>query len=366
MRNAVERIQLGRSGLLVSRVVHGAMETGDDSQSDAERIDIIRAAIDAGSTSIDTAPLYGLGRSERLVGQAIRGRRAEVQILTKVGCRWDDPAGHGQVLFQVRDEHGRTLLMRRNCRPESVRLEVERSLTRLGVDVLDLVQVHRPDPDTPIPDTMGALADLLHEGKLHAIGVSNFDHRQVKRAQEALGAIPLACDQVSYNVIDRWIERDLLPLVRAERIGVLTHTSLAGGALSGKFRPEALSSADPRRNHVHAHPRNLRRIATALDRGLRPVAERHAVSVAQAALAWLLAQPGLSAVIVGASSPEQARASAAAADIRLSAEEERSIRAAFDALELDELAGKSPLERARHGVRRIVNGVRRRLPSRGA
>jgi len=358
----VEQIQLGRSGLRVSRVVHGAMETGDDSQSDAERIDIICAAIDAGSTSIDTAPQYGLGRSERLVGQAIRGRRDQVQILTKVGSRWDDPSEHGQVLFQVRDEHGRTLLMRRNCRPESVRLEVERSLTRLGVDVLDLVQVHRHDPDTPIPDTMGALADLLREGKLRAIGVSNYDHRQVKHAQEALGAIPLACDQVSYNVIDRWIERDLLPLARERQIGVLTHSSLARGLLSGKFRTEALPSADPRRNDVYAHPRNLHKIATAVERGLRPIAERHAVSVAQIALAWLLAQPGLSAVIVGASSREQARASAAAADIPLGVEEERSIRAAFDALDLDQLAGKSSFERARHGVRRVVNGVRRRLP----
>lgn len=321
----------------------------------------IRAALEAGISSIDTAPLYDFGASEELLGRALAGLRERVQILTKVGLRWDDPQAHGQVLFRFVDASGRQQAVRRNSRPESIRSEVDGSLRRLRVDVLDLVQVHQPDPDTPIEDTMGALADLLRAGKLRAIGVSNYSAAQMRRAQAALGSIPLASNQVHYNLIERWPEADILPLARAEQVAVLAYSPLAQGLLSGDTRRDRFAPDDRRRGQPAFHADNLARVAAAAEKSLLPIARAHDATVAQIALAWLLAQPGLSAVVVGASSVEQARLNARAMTIALSQAEESRIRSAFAAVSLDRDAGLGPASRLRRRVERVVGRVRRRL-----
>jgi len=353
---------LGRSELQISRVVFGAMALSSLSREPVRRERTIRAAIDAGISSIDTAPLYDFSASEELLGQALAGIRDRVQILTKVGLRWDDPTAHGQVLFPFVDASGRPQAVRRNSRPESIRLEVDRSLQRLRVEVLDLVQVHHPDLDTPIEDTMGALADLLRAGKLRAIGVSNYDPVQMRRAQAALGSIPLASNQVHYNLLERWPETGILPLARAEQIAVLAYSPLAQGLLSGNVRRDRLALDDGRRNDPIFHPKNLARVTTAAEQSLIPIARAHDATVAQIALAWLLAQPGLTAVVVGASTLEQAKLNARVMTLSLSQAEESRIRSAFAAVTLDLQAGFDPISRVKRKVERVVERVRRRLP----
>ncbi len=350
---------LGRSGVRISRVVFGAMAHSAASRDERHRIETLHAAIDAGITTVDTAPLYELGGSEELLGRALSGHRERVQILTKVGLRWDDP--RGKVLFRFRDDGGREQAMRRNSRPDSIRLEVERSLARLRVEALDLVQVHQPDPDTPIAETMGALADLLGAGKLRAIGISNYSAAQMREAQAALGAIPLASNQVHYSLLQRWPEAEVLPLARAAEIGVLAYSPLAQGLLSGRVRAEDLSADDGRLRSPMFHPDNLARISAAIDAAIAPVAQAHGAKVAQVALAWLLAQPGVSAVIAGASTVEQVRHNAAAAELKLGEGDLNAIRAGFASLRLDPYAGKGLPERARLQARRIAAGIWRRL-----
>lgn len=350
---------LGRTELRVSRVIFGAMALSAQGQNAQRRIETIHAAIDAGSTTVDTAPLYEYGGSEELLGRALAGRRGQVQILTKVGLRWDDP--FGQLLYRFRDAQGREQAVRRNSRPESIRLEVERSLRRLGVEVLDLVQVHHPDPDTPIADTMGALADLLHAGKLRAIGVSNYSAAQMGQAQRALGPIPLASNQVHYSLLERWPEAEVLPFARTALIGVLAYSPLAQGLLAGGMRVERLAATDMRRHDPRFHRDNLARLSAAIDGALAPVASARNVTVAQVALGFLLSQPGLTSVIVGASSVEQARRNAAAATLALRDDELESIRRAFSALRLDPNAGLGIVRRTRQRLRRIASGVVRRL-----
>jgi len=359
-------VALGRTELRISRVVFGAMALSSSSREPVQRERTIRAAVDAGISSIDTAPLYDFGACEELLGQALVGIREHVQILTKVGLRWDDPTAHGQVLFPFVDASGRPQAVRRNSRPESIRLEVERSLQRLRVEVLDLVQVHHPDLDTPIEDTMGALAELLRAGKLRAIGVSNYDPTQMRRAQAALGSIPLASNQVQYNLLERWPETGILPLARSEQIGVLAYSPLAQGVLSGNTRRDHFASDDGRRNEPPFHPKNLARVAAAAESSLIPIARAHDATVAQIALAWLLAQPGLSAVIVGASSAEQAKLNARVMTLSLAQAEEAQIRSAFASVSLDHHAGLDRVTRARrkieHKVERVIERVRRHLP----
>jgi aryl-alcohol dehydrogenase-like predicted oxidoreductase len=339
------------------------MAIGDARQSPERRKRTIHAAFDAGITTIDTAPMYDLGACEREVGEAIRGLRGRVQIFSKVGLRWDDPTG--EVMFTCDDEHGRRVAVRKNSRPESVRLEVERSLKQLGVAALDAVHVHTLDRETPIADTMGALGDLLREGKLRAIGVSTeFGPDEIIEAQRALGDVPLASVQLHYSLLRRECESDLLPLAREERIGVLAHTSLEMGLLTGKLSPStAFGPGDLRGLTRQFHPDNIRRVVTALRLGIEPIALDRGVSVASVVLAWVLACPDVTAVVVGASWPEQARANAAAATLALAPEELAAIEHAFAGVKLDPQAGSSKCERCLAQARRVASGLHRRLAS---
>jgi aryl-alcohol dehydrogenase-like predicted oxidoreductase len=356
----IERVRLGRSPAHVSRVIFGSMAIGSARHDHERRIQTIRAALDAGITSIDSAPMYDLGACERTVGEAIRGVRGKVQILSKVGLRWDDP--HGKILFTARNEHGRLVAVRKNSRPESVRLEVERSLERLGVDVLDTVHVHMRDPGTPIEDTMGALKDLMHEGKLRAIGVStHFGPREIARAQRALGEVPLASIQLCYNLLDRHCEADLLPVARAGSVAVLARSPLAMGLLTGRIGPWwSFSDSDLRRTMPRFHRDNLRRVSIALQRGIAPIAADRGVSIATVALAWVLNRPVVSAIVVGASDPRQAYANAEAADLKLGTDEEGRIQKAFEGIVLDPYAGLGFLGRALARGRRLARAVERR------
>jgi aryl-alcohol dehydrogenase-like predicted oxidoreductase len=357
----MEHVQLGRSPVHVSRVIFGSMAIGSARSNPERRIRTIRAAIAAGITSIDTAPLYDLGTCEQAVGEAIRGVGSRVQILSKVGLRWDDP--HGDLMFRTVDAQGQSVDVRRNSRPASVRLEVERSLRNLGVETLDVVQVHIRDPLTPIEDTMGALADLLRQGKLRAIGLStDFSPDEVLEAQRALGDIPLASLQLQYSLLHRDGEAALIPLARDRQIGVLARSPLGMGLLTGRMPPSSAFGADDLRAVTPSfHRSNLRRVAQALKIGIEPVATRHGVPFTTVALAWVLSRPGVSSVVVGASWPEQTRANAEAAELKLDAGEQLVMQQAFDRVELDPNAGVGLAQRSLVHARRIAAGLRRRL-----
>ena len=358
----MDRIQLGRSPVWVSEQIFGAMAIGPARHDEQRRIETIHAAIDAGITTIDTAPLYDLGMCEQQVGRAIRGLRDRVQVMTKIGLRWDDP--RGEVLFRFKDEHGQRRAVRLNSRPDSLRVEIDRSLQRLGVDVIDCVHMHMLDPDTPLDDSMGTLASFVQQGKVRAVGVStNFGPAQVRQAQRALGDVPLASLQLTYSPIERGFESELMPLARARRIAVLAHSSLERGLLTGKLAHVKLDAADLRRAEPKCHPANVARVTELLQRVIEPIASRHQASLAQVVLAWVRAQPTVSALVVGASWPEQARANARAMELALDATEVAQIRAAFEALELDLHAGVSLREQLRGPARRAFRKLRDARPS---
>ena len=179
--------ELGQSGLTIPVVTFGAWAIGGwhwGGTDDELAVRAIRAGLDCGLRAIDTAPIYGFGHSETVLGRALQGRREEALVLTKVGLRWDDE--RGERAFAAQGPQGRRVTVRRNLRPDSVRTEVERSLARLKTDVVDLVQVHWPDRTTPLADTLGALSELQREGKLRAIGVSNFSLAELDEAQRLL------------------------------------------------------------------------------------------------------------------------------------------------------------------------------------
>ncbi len=319
--------RLGQSPVEVSRIVFGAMARGASGED--VRRPLVQAALASGMTTIDTAPLYEFGDSERWVGRAIQDQRDRAVLCTKVGLRWDTE--HGDILFSGPDSDGQHRTVRMDSRPAAVQTEVDRSLERMGTDVLDLVQVHFPDRHTPIAETMRALADCVRRGTVRAVGVSNYDLAQTQTAHLALGDVPLASVQVAYSLVDRRIEADLLPWARDHRVGVLAYSPLAEGLLAGKY----LDAAPPEPHHALTEPRFVGAVRTALRTTLQPIADRHRASMAQIALAWLLAQPGVTAVVAGASRPDQVQTNADAATLRLSTDDESQLRRAFAAISVE-------------------------------
>jgi len=333
----MQHAKLGRTAIELPIVSLGTWAIGGwywGGSDDAESIRAIREAIDLGTTAIDTAPVYGFGHAEKIVGKAIEDRRAKVVLMTKVGLRWDDP--RGDVFFETVDAHGRELRLRKNSRPESVRLEVERSLERMKVDEIDLVQVHWPDPVTPIADTMGALLELRTQGKLRAIGVCNYDVPQMEAASQALGDVPLASNQVKYSLVARRAEHDVLPWAREHGVGVLAYSPLEQGLLGGKIdEKRRFPDDDGRAKRPTFKPENRAKVRAALLRAVEPIAKRHGRTIAQVVFAWTAAQPGITSVLAGARTVEQVRENAAAGELALAPEEIAAVAAAFLDLGLD-------------------------------
>lgn len=346
--------KLGRSGLEVPVVCFGAYAIGGGywgTTDDAQAENAIRAALDEGMFAFDTAPVYGFGHSERVLGRALAGRRGEAILMTKVGLRWDGLDGAGE--REMLGPGGERRSVRRDSSPASVRLEVERSLERLRVECIDLVQVHAHDPATPVAETMGALAELRGEGKLRAIGVSNYRVEALEAARRALGDVPLASDQPGYSLLTRDIERDVVPWAREHEVGLLVYAPLEQGLLTGKVTPNRTFGTDEgRAQKALFRPENRRRVNAALDSAVAPVAHAHGATIAQVVLAWTLAQPGITAALVGARNAAQVAENARAGDLELVADERAEIEREFAALRLESSA---PLgARLRRFVGRIL------------
>jgi aryl-alcohol dehydrogenase-like predicted oxidoreductase len=281
--------------------------------------------------------VYGFGRSESVLGRGLKGVRDKVQILTKVGLRWDDETGAH--FFDTRDVDGTPVRLFRNLRPSSIRAEVEQSLRRLGVDHIDVLQCHWPDPSTPIVDTMECLASLVREGKIGAVGVSNFSVEDLVEAQSVLGSIPLASNQPKYSLLDRRIERDVLPHCAAHDVGVIVYSPMAGGLLTGRVTMEReFAESDGRHADPLYHPENRARVLGALER-VQGIAEAHGVGLANLSVAWVLHQSGITGALVGARTPEQAEENARAMSIELSEEDCAAVRSIFSQVHINKRPG---------------------------
>ena len=319
---------LGGSDVRVTPVIFGAWAVGGwmwGGAEEAESIAAIQASIDHGVTTIDTAAVYGQGYGEEVVGKAIQGRRDQVQIATKCGMTWDIPGGTDP--WETDDRHGAKITIRRNSGPESIPIECERSLKRLGVDVIDLYQIHWPDTTTPVEESMAALLKLQEQGKIRAIGVSNYDATWLKRAA---AAGPLASLQPPYSLIQRKIEPDILPLCREHGIGVIVYSPLERGLLTGKVTADReFPPGDHRAKHKFFTPENRQLVLDSL-KEIQPIADGHGKSLAQVVINWTIQEPGITAALVGARNVDQAVHNAQALDFQLTADERARIRQVFD------------------------------------
>lgn len=313
--------QIGKSGISASAVGLGTWAIGGwmwGGTDEKESVRAIEASIDAGLSLIDTAPAYGLGRSEAIVGTAIKGKRDKVVIATKCGLNWH--SGKGGHFF---DQDGKPV--HRYLGADGIAYEVEQSLRRLGTDHIDLYITHWQDPTTPIAETMAVLEKLKEAGKIRAIGASNVSADDLGRYIDAgqLDAI-----QERYSMIDRDIEASLLPITRGHDIATLSYSSLALGLLTGTVDPARTFSGDDQRKDNPRFSTDNRQKVTKLKEAIAPIAEHHQASMAQIVIAWTLAQPGVTFALCGARNPEQALDNARAGEITLEASELAAIDAA--------------------------------------
>jgi aryl-alcohol dehydrogenase-like predicted oxidoreductase len=307
---------LGRSGLFVSELCLGTMtfgggagiwgQIGSLQQADAERL--LGQALDAGINFIDTADVYAGGLSEQITGQALKNLkvpRENVVVATKVfGETGPGPNARGASRSHILDG-------------------VKASLKRLQLDHIDLYQIHGFDPATPIEETVRALDHLVRQGHVRYVGVSNWAAWQIVKAlgvAERLGLARFESLQAYYTVAGRDLERELIPMLRSEGVGLMVWSPLAGGLLSGKYGPGQKGDEGGRRTSFDFPPVNRDR-ADACIAAMRPIADAHGVTVAQVALAWLLRQSQVTSVIVGAKRAEQLAENLAATKLGLAADE---------------------------------------------
>lgn len=322
---------LGASGIESSVVGLGTWAIGGwmwGGSDEDKAIKAIQTAIDAGMNLIDTAPAYGFGLSEKIVGKAIQGRRDKVVLATKSGLIWHEEKGD---FFFASDEKHPTdngrIKVYKCLSPETIRYEVEQSLCRLGADHIDLLQTHWQDSTTPIADSMEALMKLKDEGKIRAIGCSNASTTQM---DEYRSAGQLDVDQELFSMLDRKHEQDNLPYCAEHGIAFLAYSSLAQGLLTGKIGPErAFREGDQRNKKPRFSVENRQKVQEMLA-AFRPIAQDHGSSLGQLAIAWAVSQQGCTHALVGARTPEQVIENAKAGDIELTDAELRAMRKAIE------------------------------------
>ncbi|MEO3810435.1 aldo/keto reductase [Sphaerisporangium sp. B11E5] len=313
--------QLGSTGVFVSRVSLGAMTFGgrgdqvwsvvgalDATQSDR----LVGLALDHGVNLIDTADIYASGESEEILGQVLGARRENVLLATKMTAR----AGAGP------NDAGQSRL--------HIMRSLENSLRRLRTDHIDLYQIHNYDPLTPFEESLSALDDAVRQGKVRYVGASNLTAWQTMKSlgvSERRGFARFASLQSYYSLAGRDIEREVLPVVRDQNLGLLVWSPLAGGLLTGKFGRDGARDGAARRVSSEFPPVDLERAYDVVD-VLRKVADRHDTGVSRVALAWVLAQPGVTSAIVGARRPDQLAENLAAVELELTGEDLAELGAA--------------------------------------
>lgn len=316
----MEYRKLGNTDLELSAITYGAFAIGGNMWGGNEKKDSIasvRASIDNGVTTLDTAPFYGFGLSEEMIGEAIKGYdRSKIQLLTKFGLVWDGSnQGKGEFFFDA-EEAGKTIPVYKYASKASVIKEVEDSLKRLQTDYIDLLQIHWPDATTPISETMEALEILLQQGKIRVAGVSNYSVEQVAEARKSLN---IASNQIGYSMLNRGVENDLVPYALENDLGIIVYSPMERGLLTGKyFKDGKLKDNDHRNGYFQQF--DLEKVKTFLET-ITPIAEDKNATLSQLVLRWTSLQPAITVVLAGARNAEQAAANAKAMDINLTAEE---------------------------------------------
>lgn len=311
--------RLGNSDMMITVLGFGAWAIGGGGwafgwgpQDDADSIAAIHEALDSGINWIDTAAVYGLGRSEEVVAEALANYKGErPYVFTKCSLRWD---ANREIYHSLT--------------AESVRQEVEASLRRLNVERIDLYQIHWPNPENEIEEGWAEMAKLVDEGKVGAIGVSNFNVAQMKRAQ---AIAPITSLQPPYNLLNRGIEADILPYCEQNNIGVIVYSPMASGLLSGGMTRERIASFakdDWRRNHPEYKEPLLSRNLALVDL-LKGIGARHGRTAGEVAIAWTLSNPMVTGAIVGLRKPGQTAGVVGAAGFTLTESELADIEMFF-------------------------------------
>lgn len=316
----MEYRKLGTSSLELSVITFGAWAAGGWMWGGNKRNDAVRAMLesyDLGVTSIDTAPIYGQGSSEEIVGEAIRQLpRDKVQILTKYGIRWDTT--RGEFYFSSTDNQGNPIDIYKYAGKESVIKECEDSLKRLGTDYIDLYQIHWPDKTTPIQETMEAVSILIEQGKIRYAGVCNYN---VDQMEEASKHINLVSNQVKYSMVARDIEKELVPYLMEKNRSVIAYSPMERGLLTGKIKPgHQFAEGDHRAGVVFFKEENVKRTNAFLEK-IKPIADEKNATLGQLVIRWTIEQPGITIALVGARNAQQAIQNAKSLEFRLNQEE---------------------------------------------
>jgi aryl-alcohol dehydrogenase-like predicted oxidoreductase len=306
---------LGASGIRVSAVALGCWPIAGMTSggvTDRDSLATIEACFELGINFLDTAYAYGMqGESERLIGQALAGRRDQMVIATKGGIHWQP--GRKQML---------------DARPETLVRECEASLSRLRTDHVDLLYLHAPDPNTPLADSAAALAELRRQGKTRAVGVSNVSFDQLR---QFASVCPLTAFQPAFNMLDRGIERELLPWCREHHVAVVVYWPLVKGLLAGRLaRDHVFPTTDSRHKYPMFQGEEYQRNLDLVDQ-LRPIAAECGHSVAQLVINWTIHQPGITSALCGAKRPDQICENAAGAGWQLTADQAARIDSALAA-----------------------------------
>jgi len=310
---------LGQSDIKVSELAFGAWAIGGWLWGGADSKDAIKAvevAVANGMTTIDTAAVYGFGLSEELVGKAVKGKRDQVQILTKFGIVWDEKKGH--FFFASKDNSGKDISIYRYSSRERVISDCDNSLKRLGTDYIDLYQIHWPDPTTPVSETMEALEILIEKGKIRAGAVCNYS---VEQMTEAARTFTIASNQIPYSMVNRGIEKEIVPYCIGNNIGILAYSPLQRGLLTGKIKQgHNFGEGDSRPDSIYYKDPNLSRILQFTEK-LKLIGNELNVTLSQLVLNWTIHQPGITCALAGARNAAQVLDNVKAADFRLTSEQ---------------------------------------------
>jgi len=320
LKNNMEYRKIGNSDLELSAITFGAWAAGGWMWGSTDRNDAIKAiqaGYDLGVTSIDTAPIYGQGDSEEIVGEAVKGiARDKIQLVTKFGMRWD--LEKGKLAMQTKNNDGKDIDVYKYAGKESVIFECEQSLKRLGTDYIDLYQIHWPDVTTPISETFEAVSRLIEQGKVRYAGVCNYDVAQLKEADQTLEIIS---NQIPFSMVNRAVEEEIIPFCLEHNKSVLAYSPMERGLLTGKMTANyKFEEGDHRQGNKFFTPESIQKTNAFLAK-LKPLAEEKNATLSQLVLRWTIERPGITIALVGARNEKQAIQNAEAINVKLSADE---------------------------------------------
>jgi len=316
----MEYRKIGNSDLELSVITFGAWAAGGWMWGSTDRndaINAIKASYDLGVTSIDTAPIYGQGDSEEIVGDAIKGiSRDKLQLVTKFGMRWD--LAKGELAMKSKNNNGQDINVYKYAGKESVIYECEQSLKRLGTDYIDLYQIHWPDLTTPISETFEAVGRLIEQGKVRYAGVCNYNAAQLKEADQTL---EIVSNQIPFSMVNRGVEDETVPYCIEKNKAVLAYSPMERGLLTGKMTAGyKFEEGDHRQGNKFFTPESIEKTNAFLAK-IKPLADEKNATLSQLVLRWTVERPGITIALAGARNEQQSIQNAEAINVKLSADE---------------------------------------------